>query len=65
MQFPRKQRDCRPGFINDMQDSINSALGYNSRAGEGLEIQTPLMYLTKADTVKLALGTPFTYSALA
>ena len=55
--------DCRPGFINDMEQVINSALGNN--VYRGLQIKTPLMYLTKAETVKLALTLPFTYAALA
>lgn len=40
--------DCRDGFIRTMQDALN--LGYETR----IEIRTPLMFLTKAETFCLA-----------
>ena len=45
--------DCRRVFIDSMQTSLSLALG------EDLRIHTPLMYLTKAETWKMAadLGT--------
>ncbi|NQY78888.1 MAG: 7-cyano-7-deazaguanine synthase QueC [Candidatus Caenarcaniphilales bacterium] len=43
--------DCRQDFIKAMELTVNQALfGENT----GIEIITPLMYLTKADTVSLA-----------
>lgn len=43
--------DCRKAFIDSMQNTINLALFGESI---GITIHTPLMYLNKADTVKLA-----------
>lgn len=39
--------DCRTAFISSMQDTLNLAMDYP------FKIHTPLMHLTKADTVKL------------
>lgn len=52
--------DCRIEFIEAMETTINKALGI-----EGFSIKTPLMYLSKAETVALAYRTPHTYRALA
>lgn len=52
--------DCRDTFINSQEDTINLALGIND-----FKIITPLMYLSKAETVKLAIETPGAYKALA
>lgn len=52
--------DCRNEFIQSQAETINLALGI-----EDFEIVTPLMYMTKAETVRLALETPGAYSALA
>ncbi|CAB4133815.1 COG0603 Predicted PP-loop superfamily ATPase [uncultured Caudovirales phage] len=41
--------DCRASFIQSQSDTINQALGI-----ENFTIHTPLMYLSKADTVKLS-----------
>lgn len=57
--------DCRRAFVNKLQDA--STLGtFNRLAGiEALSIKTPLMYLTKAQSVALALTLPGCYKALA
>lgn len=52
--------DCREIFITSAQTTINLALGIDH-----FRIDTPLMHLSKADTVKLALSLPHTYEALA
>lgn len=52
--------DCRQSFISAQQLTINLALGI-----QDFEILTPLMYLSKAATVHLALKTEGAYSALA
>jgi 7-cyano-7-deazaguanine synthase len=52
--------DCRQQFISAQELTINLALGI-----QDFEILTPLMYLSKAETVQLALETPGAYSALA
>lgn len=41
--------DCRETFITSQQKTINEALGINN-----FKIHTPLMYLNKAESIKLA-----------
>ncbi len=58
--------DCRATFISALQDAIN----YGTFTGEPgtlppLRILTPLMYLTKAASVKLAMELPGCMGALA
>jgi 7-cyano-7-deazaguanine synthase len=58
--------DCRATFISALQDAIN----YGTFTGEPgtlppLVIKTPLMYLTKAASVKLAMELPGCMEALA
>lgn len=58
--------DCRATFISALQDAIN----YGTFTGEPgtlppLRILTPLMYLTKAESVKLAQTLPGCMEALA
>jgi len=58
--------DCRATFISAVQDATN----YGTFTGEPgtlppLRILTPLMYLTKADSVRLARAIPGCYDALA
>lgn len=58
--------DCRATFISALQDAIN----YGTFTGEPgtlppLRILTPLMYLTKAQSVKLAMTLPGCMEALA
>jgi 7-cyano-7-deazaguanine synthase len=43
--------DCRQTFIDSMQNTINLALFGTDKK---IQIHTPLMYLNKADTVRLA-----------
>lgn len=58
--------DCRQVFINDMEAAINTALGNEDfDKGPWLSIHTPLMNLTKDQSIKLALGIPGCYEALA
>lgn len=52
--------DCREVFIKSADETINLALGKQT-----LRVIAPLMYLTKGQTVKLALSLPHTYDALA
>lgn len=57
--------DCRDIFIRRTQDYINSALGHDHRGTPAIRIHTPLMYMTKADTVHLAHDLPGCWEALA
>lgn len=57
--------DCRPEFINATKDYINFALGHDHRGTNRIGIVTPLMNLTKAETVELALELPGCWEALA
>ena len=52
--------DCRQPFITSQQETINLALGIDD-----FEIVTPLMKLSKGETVKLAVEIPGAYAALA
>jgi 7-cyano-7-deazaguanine synthase len=53
--------DCRPEFITSARQTIETALGGHRK----LCVVTPLIYKTKADTVRLALELPGCYAALA
>ena len=44
--------DCRRSFIDAQQATVNEALGLEN--GKGLEISTPLITLSKADSIHLA-----------
>lgn len=58
--------DCRKAFIEAIEYA--STLGtFNHEAGfpYGLQVITPLMYLTKAESVHLAMRVPYAYAALA
>lgn len=58
--------DCRDIYVRSMEMSINLALGLDRPAtGELLKIHTPLMYLSKAESIDLALDLPGAYEALA
>ncbi len=46
--------DCRPEFIKAFQNVVNEGTGAGVR-GASIEIKAPLIYLTKADTIKLGL----------
>lgn len=54
--------DCRESFARSAETTILEALGLR---GGDFKIETPLMHLDKAATVKLAYETPGTYAALA
>lgn len=58
--------DCRRAFVEALE--YTSSVGtFNQETGfpRGLQIATPLMYLTKAESVSLALSIPYAYAALA
>lgn len=64
--------DCRDVFVESAEETINQALGLEQRmSGPGGELYnafriiTPLLYLTKAESIKLAQSLPHTYEALA
>jgi 7-cyano-7-deazaguanine synthase len=52
--------DCRESFISAQEQCINEALGI-----DWMSIRTPLMDLTKAESVKMAQGIPGCMEALA
>lgn len=52
--------DCRLDFIKSQQATINQALGIDK-----FKIHTPLMHLSKSETVKLAKTLPGCWEALA
>lgn len=55
--------DCRQSFIDAMRRTINEALGYGDQWK--MDIHTPLMDLTKKQSIGLALSLPGAYTALA
>lgn len=57
--------DCRSVFIEATMAYINYALGHDHRGTPVIEIQTPLMWLSKAQTVALAMDLPGCFEALA
>lgn len=57
--------DCRPNFIYATEQYINTALGHDHRGTPEIFIHTPLMNLTKADTVDLAYSLPGCWEAMA
>lgn len=57
--------DCRREFIDQLQKTCNLGAFNEDACRLPLQIETPLMYLTKAQTVKLALRLPECYAALA
>lgn len=57
--------DCRQVFIDATVAYINTALGHDHRGTLPIQIVTPLMHLSKADTVKLAHALPGCWDALA
>lgn len=57
--------DCREVFIDNAQRYINTALGHDHRRTGEIEIVTPLLFKTKAETVKLAYNTPGCWEAMA
>jgi len=57
--------DCRAVFIDATTRYINTALGHDHRGTPAIVIHTPLMYLSKAKTVKLSYELPGCWEALA
>jgi 7-cyano-7-deazaguanine synthase len=53
--------DCRFLFINSQEATINSALGFTNR----FKIHTPLIFLTKGQSIQLAGKLPGCWDALA
>ena len=51
--------DCRNDFIVSVQSSVRLALG------TGVTVHTPLMYLSKAHSVKMATKVPLAWQAIA
>lgn len=58
--------DCRRSFIDAFEQACNEGtFTGESETLPGLKIHTPLMYMTKAASVNLAINLPGCYSALA
>ncbi len=57
--------DCRQVFINATEKYINTALGHDHRGTPSIRIMTPLMNLSKAQTVGVASHLPGAWQALA
>lgn len=57
--------DCRQVFIDDASQVINTALGLDKSPYDYFRIATPLMNMSKADSIKFAMTLPSTYEALA
>ena len=56
--------DCRARFIKSQEKAINEALGYVYADDHYIKINTPLMYLSKAQSITLAIDSgAFTYLA--
>lgn len=52
--------DCRPAFIESMTQTVNQATRIGSE-GTPIQIEAPLIHLSKADTIRLglSLGVPY------
>ncbi|QIG73289.1 queuosine biosynthesis protein [Rhizobium phage RHph_N17] len=57
--------DCRDVFIRSAEDTINLALGLDRSTYDHFRIATPLMNMSKAESIQFALNHPHTYHALA
>jgi 7-cyano-7-deazaguanine synthase len=58
--------DCRRSFVDVQETTISLALGLDKTGmGPMFRILTPLMYMSKAESVREALQTPGAYKALA
>jgi 7-cyano-7-deazaguanine synthase len=59
--------DCREVFVMQQEKTINAALGREEyrEKDRPIVIHTPLMNMSKADSIHLALSTPYAYAALA
>lgn len=45
--------DCRDEFIKSLENTTNLAFGHDKNSPDWIKIHTPLMWMTKAETVKL------------
>lgn len=45
--------DCRDKFIKSLEKTINLTFGNTTKTNDWIKIHTPLMWLTKSETVKL------------
>lgn len=57
--------DCREVFVKATEQYINTALGHDHRGTQPIAIVTPLLHMSKAESVKLAFETPGCWNALA
>lgn len=58
--------DCRSSFITAMSTMVNEALGNDTDSfAAQMKIVTPLIYLTKAESIRLARGVPGVFQAWA
>lgn len=57
--------DCRAGFIDRMEEALNQGLYLDGGAARRLRLWTPLMFLSKAETVGMAAGLDGCVEALA
>lgn len=57
--------DCREIFINATAYYINTALGHDHRGTTPIQIHTPLMFMSKAQTVMMAFEDAQSWAALA
>ena len=57
--------DCRSVFIDAQEEAINQALGHSFEEGPWIEIKTPLMEMSKAESVLYSYQFDGAYRALA
>lgn len=57
--------DCRASFIAKQEDAINWALGFDVARDRQMKIHTPLIRLSKAGSIRLAMTLPGCMEALA
>lgn len=57
--------DCTDNFRTLFEDTANIALGLDPLSTSSIKIVAPLMYMSKAESVKLAYKTPGAWEALA
>lgn len=57
--------DCRETFIVSKEQSINQALGFDKVGNDPFVIHTPLMHMSKADSIRFAQEIPGAFTALA
>ena len=57
--------DCRKVFIDATEKYINTALGHDHRGTQKISIATPLLTMTKAESIHFAKSIPNAFEALA